>query len=183
MKLSALLPGALLDAVAGGVDNSSWKKRAFYVFLLGLLAWGAAFSFWSDVSDLRMRRVLQRNRFNDLVSVLREYSALKAASASPGGEAIEPVSDGELLTVVSNVVSDLGLRRSQGVPPDQAAFLRLFPRRSPGSFPVGFLASERRLGGAAGSAFEPGLFRVGRGLVMRSAASAAAACIPGRTCW
>jgi hypothetical protein len=110
VKLSALLPGALLDAVAGGVDNSSWKKRAFYVFLLGLLAWGAAFSFWSDVSDLRMRRVLQRNRFNDLVSVLREYSALKAASASPGGEAIEPVSDGELLTVVSNVVSDLGLR-------------------------------------------------------------------------
>ncbi len=105
------LSGSLFDSLAGGLDSSSWKKRAFYFFLFALLAWGAAFSFWSDVSDMKMRRSLQKGRFNDLIAVLRESSSLKAAAAtSLESSPIERVSDGELLTVISNVVGELGMR-------------------------------------------------------------------------
>ena len=107
----APLSGSLFDSFFSGLDGSSWRKRAFYVFLFTLLAWGAAFSFWSDARDLRMRRSLQSGRFNDLVGVLRECSSLKTASvASAESSAVMMVSDGELLTAVSNIVGDLGMR-------------------------------------------------------------------------
>ena len=96
----------------GGLDEASWKKKTFYVFLFALLAWGAAFSFWSDGEELRARRTLHRSRFNELVAVLREYSALKSiGGGAKGGEAaLAPVAGGDLLSVVSDVVGSLGLR-------------------------------------------------------------------------
>ncbi|MDI9370537.1 MAG: hypothetical protein GX181_03795 [Synergistaceae bacterium] len=104
---SALSPGSLL----AGLDGSAWKKRAFYIFLFGLLAWGAAFSFWSDARDLRMRRSLQSGRFDDLIAVLRECSSLNTKAADSVDSArVEKVSDGELLTTVSNMVGELGMR-------------------------------------------------------------------------
>ena len=84
-------------------------RSSFYLFLLALLAWGAAFSFWSDAQELRLRRSLQKARFADLISVLREYSALKMEGAG-ADVPLEPVAGEELLTVISNIVSDLGLR-------------------------------------------------------------------------
>ena len=111
MKFSSFFSNSFFDTFFGGLDNSSWKKKAFFLFLFALLAWGAAFSFWSDAEELRLRRSLQRARFNDLVTMLREYSALRATSAATGANArLEKVAEGELLTVISNVVSDLGLR-------------------------------------------------------------------------
>ena len=108
MKLSSLLPSSLFDLL-GGLDDASWKKKSFYLFLLALLAWGAAFSFWSDAQELRLRRSLQKARFADLISVLREYSALKMEGEG-ADVPLEPVAGEELLTVISNIVSDLGLR-------------------------------------------------------------------------
>ena len=97
-----------LNSLLDALDNASWKKRALYLFLFSLLAWGAAFSFWSDASALHMRRSLQRARFNDLIAVLREYSAHKKAMSE--SDSVAPPAEGELLTTVSNVVGELGLR-------------------------------------------------------------------------
>lgn len=111
MKFSSFFPNSFFETMSDGLDNSSWKKKAFFIFLFALLAWGAAFSFWIDAEELRMRRSLQRARFNELVSVLREYSALKGAIDVTGtGSPLEAVPEGELLSVISDVVSDLGLR-------------------------------------------------------------------------
>lgn len=105
MKLPSFIPNPF--DMLGGLDEASWKKKTFYVFLFALLAWGAAFSFWSDAEDLRLRRTLQRSRYHELVSVLREYSALK----SIGGDAPRrQVARGDLLPVVSDVVGSIGLR-------------------------------------------------------------------------
>ncbi len=112
MKVFSDLWGRFLDA--GGFSDASWKKKTLSVFLLALLAWTAAFTFWSDAEDLRARRVLQRGRYNDLNSVLREYSALRKLRGSERSpdEPIAAVAGEDLLTVVSNVVSSLGLREN-----------------------------------------------------------------------
>jgi hypothetical protein len=112
VKIFSDLWGRFLDA--GGFSDASWKKKTFYVFLLALLAWTAALSFWSDAEELRARRVLQRGRYNDLVSVLREYSALRKLKGGEGSAnaPVAAVAGEDLLTVVSNVVSSLGLREN-----------------------------------------------------------------------
>jgi len=112
VKLSSLLPEDFFGL--SGAGEGAGRKKAFFLFLFALLAWGAAFSFWMDARDLRSRRMLQRARFNDLVSVLREYSAVRALQ---GGTAVSekalsaPLNE-DLLTTVSNVVTTLGLRNN-----------------------------------------------------------------------
>jgi hypothetical protein len=85
------------------------ERRALFLLLLGLLAWGGAFSLWSDGRELRARRDLQKKRFDDLASVVGEYRALRQTT---GTERIAVSPDGEedLLTAVSNAVASLGLR-------------------------------------------------------------------------
>ena len=111
MKLSSIFSGSVFDFF-GSLDESSWKKKTFFVFLLSLLAWGTAFSFWSDADELRIRRSLQKARFNDLVALLREYSALKSIGSTrqAGDSPLAPVAGEDLLSVVSDVVGSLGLR-------------------------------------------------------------------------
>lgn len=97
-----------------GAGDGDGRKKAFFLFLLALLIWGGVFSLWADAKDLRSRRMLQRARFNDLVSILREYAAFKAVQ---GGGSIQesslsrPLRE-DLLTTVSNVVTTLGLRNN-----------------------------------------------------------------------
>ena len=94
-----------------GKDDSGpgAERRALFLLLLGLLAWGGAFSLWSDGRELRARRELQKKRFDDLAAVVGEYRALRQTA---GAERVPVTPDGEedLLTAVSNAVASLGLR-------------------------------------------------------------------------
>lgn len=100
---------SLVRALAGKDDGPWAGRRAVIFLLLALLAWGAAFSLWSDCSDLRARRELQKKRFASLTAVIGEYRMLLGAS----GRDNVPFSggmEGDLLTGVSNVAASLGLR-------------------------------------------------------------------------
>lgn len=90
-------------------DGPGAERRALIFLLLALLTWGAAFSLWSDGSDLRARRELQKKRLASLAAVVGEYRALVK---SPGRDPVPSLSDLEedLLTGASNVAATLGLR-------------------------------------------------------------------------
>lgn len=85
------------------------ERKALLWGLLALLAWGVAFSLWSDGRELRSRRELQKRRFSELVAVLGEYRALKSAAGGKGAPR-EGEGEEDLLTAVSNAAASLGLR-------------------------------------------------------------------------
>ena len=109
MKIRSLL------SVPSGVFNSAGFRdhTTLLIVLLALIAWGAAFSLWNDAGGLRTRRNLAERRFNDFLSVMREYKTLSGARGGGSREEREVLpADQDLLTAVSTVVSSLGLRSS-----------------------------------------------------------------------
>ena len=101
---------AFMPSLLGKDDSGPGaERRALLLLLLALLAWGAAFSLWSDGRDLRARRELQKKRFDDLAAVTGEYRTLRQA-AGTGRIPLPADVEEDLLTAVSNAVASLGLR-------------------------------------------------------------------------
>ena len=113
MKKPAWLPKGRIP----GMSSLEGRGRTLPILLLllALLSWGAGFSLRGEALAARAGRELRRARFHELVSVLREYSALRGTSpaGSTSGEAGKRgtlPAEGDLLASVSNVVAAMGLR-------------------------------------------------------------------------
>ncbi len=97
---------SFLNSLPGKGDSGQGaERRALLLMLLALIAWGAAFSLWSDGRELRSRRDLQKRRFSDLAATVGEYRALRQSTGP-----LVPEKEEDLLTGVSNAVASLGLR-------------------------------------------------------------------------